>query len=144
MKDPSSAFIYPKNMTALSGKIILLIDDDPVTNLVNQRIIECHFDFKTIVFTDASKALQQLKQWLILRTMPLPEIIFLDIDMPEMNGWEFLEDLHKLPMLYVAKCKIVILTSSIDHDDIEKSKCYNAVFDFISKPLTSEKLRRLV
>jgi CheY-like chemotaxis protein len=131
-------------MTVLPAKNILLIDDDPVANLVNQRIIECHFDFKTIVFTDAHMALQQLKQWLLLHTMPLPEIIFLDIDMPEMNGWEFLEELHKLPMLYLAKCRIVILTSSIDLDDIEKSKSYKAVFDFVSKPLTAEKLKSLV
>ena len=127
-----------------TDKNILLIDDDPVTNLVNKKIIERHFDFKTIVFTDAVLALEELKKWLIINTRSLPKIIFLDIDMPEMNGWEFLDELHKLPANYVQQCRVIVLTSSIDSEDIEKSKSYQAVLDFISKPLTTDKLRSII
>jgi CheY-like chemotaxis protein len=111
--------------------------------LINKRIIETHFSFKTIAFTDPLQALEQLKQWLVNATF-LPEIIFLDIEMPDMNGWEFLDELHALPDTLIEKCYIIILTSSIDVDDIEKSKTYSVVRDFISKPLTTDKLKEIV
>jgi CheY-like chemotaxis protein len=125
-------------------KKILLIDDDGVINLVHKKIIEKHFDFRTIIFTDAVAALEQLKQWLIGKAQLLPEIIFLDIEMPNMSGWEFLDELHALPSHHLQRCKVVILSSSIDYDDIEKSKSYRAVVDFISKPLTVDRLRTLI
>jgi CheY-like chemotaxis protein len=128
----------------LPRKNIVLIDDDPITNLINKRIIENYFGFKTIVFTNAAEALGQLKQWLMAETNMLPEIIFLDIDMPDMNGWEFLDELHTLPDALIDKCHIIVLTSSIDFEDIEKSKTYRVVRGFISKPLTADSLRMLV
>ena len=131
-------------MSTLPRKEIVLIDDDPISNLINKRIIETHFNFKTIVFTDAAKALEQLKQWLIAEPNVLPEVIFLDIEMPDMNGWEFLDQLHTLPDTLIDKCHVIVLTSSIDFEDIEKSKTYSVVRNFISKPLTADKLRRLV
>lgn len=128
----------------LAEKQIVLIDDDAVINLVNKRIIEKHFGFKTVIFKNAIAALAQIRQWLINTTQPLPELIFLDIDMPFMTGWEFLDELHKLPAHELQKCKVVILSSSIHFEDIEKSKSYSAVLDFISKPLTADKLRTLL
>jgi CheY-like chemotaxis protein len=78
-------------------KDILLIDDDPVSNLINKRIIENQFGCNTIIFTNAEEALNQLKTWLTDQNDLLPPVIFLDIDMPHMTGWEFLDELHKLP-----------------------------------------------
>ncbi len=131
-------------MNTLPRKKIVLIDDDPISNLINTRIIETHFDFSTVVFTDAAAALEQLNHWLMDNTDVLPEIIFLDIDMPDMNGWEFLDELQLLPESMIEKCHIIMLTSSIDFEDIEKSKTYKVVRSFITKPLTADKLSALV
>jgi CheY-like chemotaxis protein len=60
-----------------------------------------------------------------------------------MDGWEFLEEFQILPESYLKTCKIYMLTSSIDPSDIEKSAKYKIIQDFISKPLTSEKLETL-
>jgi CheY-like chemotaxis protein len=125
-------------------KDILLIDDDPVSNLINKRIIENQFGCNTIIFTNAEEALNQLKTWLTDQNDLLPPVIFLDIDMPHMTGWEFLDELHKLPDEFLEKCRVIILTSSIDFEDINKSKSYKVVRDFISKPLTPARLKVLV
>jgi CheY-like chemotaxis protein len=129
---------------ALPSKNILLIDDDPVTNVINRRILEKYFSYKIVVYTNAYEALEQLKQWLFVETTLLPEIIFLDIDMPDMNGWEFLEELQTLPDTVLERCRVIILSSSIDFEDIERSKTYKVVRDFISKPLTTDKLGDLI
>lgn len=144
MKDLNSEFIFLKTVITLPPKNILLIDDDPVTNVINRRILEKYFNYKIVVYTNACEALEQLKQWLFVETTPLPEIIFLDIDMPDMNGWEFLEELQRLPDTVLEKCRVIMLSSSIDFEDIERSKTYKVVRDFISKPLTPDKLSDLV
>ena len=123
------------------AKNILLIDDDPVTNLVNKRIIERNFDLNIVIFTDAALALAELKSYRDAKGNRFPEIILLDIDMPAMNGWEFLEALHTISDVNFERCRVIILSASIDFEDIEKSRRYKAVCDFISKPLTPEKLK---
>ena len=122
----------------------LLIDDDPVTNVINTRIIRRHLSLQVIVFTDAFKALDQLKEWSTTRWHEFPDIIFLDINMPQMDGWDFLNEFQKLPDHVHQKCRIVMLTSSIDFSDIKRSKTYSSVTDFISKPLTVDKLNTLL
>lgn len=117
--------------------MILLIDDDPVNNLVNTRIIQRHFGFDPAVFDDAGKALQYLRSCL---PTEFPELIFLDINMPEMNGWDFLDALQTLPMELQRECRVVMLSSSIDIHDFRKASSYSFVKDFISKPLTPESL----
>lgn len=117
--------------------MVLLIDDDPVNNVVNTRFIKKHFDLNVIVYDDACEAFKRLREW----SLPeFPAIIFLDINMPEMDGWEFLEAFQTLPSQVREKCRVVMLTSSIDTADINKAKTYSVVQDFISKPLTIDKL----
>lgn len=128
----------------MSRKDILLIDDDPVSNLINKRIIESQFGCQTIIFPGAHEALSVLKTSLTGEQNLLQQVIFLDIDMPHMTGWEFLDELIKLPNALLEKCHVIILTSSIDFEDIDRSKSYKVVRDFISKPLTPARLESLV
>jgi CheY-like chemotaxis protein len=71
-------------------------------------------------------------------------MILLDVNMPQMNGWDFLEEYEKLPLQAIAKTKVYIVSSSINNRDIEKSKTYKTVSGFISKPLDTEKMNEIL
>ena len=117
--------------------MILLIDDDPINNLVNTRVIWKHSRSDVTAFDDAGKALQYL------RTCPkteFPELILLDINMPGINGWDFLNALTALPPDRQQECRVVMLSSSIDIHDYKRANSCPFVQDFISKPLTAESL----
>lgn len=125
-------------------KRIALIDDDPVINLIHTKIIKKSTDHQVIVYTNAQRAVEQFCTWLNSAPDLLPDVILLDINMPVMDGWEFLEAFQDIPAAARDRCKVFMLTSSINNEDIEKSKSYNTVLDFISKPLTAEKLKVMV
>ncbi len=116
---------------------VFLIDDDSIVNMINERIIKIsNFTASVTCYLEARKALIDLNK--IIDTEPdnFPDVIFLDINMPEVDGWEFLEEYSKFPSSVLSRCNVYMLTSSIDSNDIERAKTYDAVCDFISKPLS--------
>ena len=128
----------------MTTKQILLVDDDPITNMINTKLIMRASDFHVTAYTNAQETLSYLGS--LAETAPdnMPEVIFLDINMPVMDGWEFLEVLQRFPERALRNCKVIMLTSSIDYDDIEKSKKFSVVKDFVSKPLTTERILELI
>jgi PAS domain S-box-containing protein len=125
-------------------KQILLIDDDKVCNFMNKRIVTKAFTSANVnAVTRAAAALEYLKEKMF-SDAEFPDTIFVDVNMPEMNGWEFLDELQKFPKHALDHCNVIMLSSSIDAYDISKSKTYKVVRQFITKPLTMEKINEIM
>lgn len=123
---------------------IFLIDDDGLVNFLNQEIIKDAFPEKNVrSFERATDAIDILKQLAETPNSILPQLILLDINMPIMDGWEFLEAFIQLPKTIIDDCKVVMHTSSIDPRDVEKAKSFNSVTDYITKPLTTQSLSKI-
>ena len=125
-------------------KQVLVIDDDPINNIIFQKLSEfIDFAEEIIPFISAVDSLDYLQKLEAEQSTP-PNIIFLDIRMPIVNGWEFLERLSQLNKNhYFDSTAIYMLTSSSEQSDINKSKNYSLVTDYIVKPLSTEKLEEI-
>lgn len=126
---------------------ILLIDDDEATNYIHKRIIQkADLDCEVISMTSATEALDFLKSENAYagQKFPQPGIIFLDINMPVMNGWEFLEEYEKLPQEQKARVVMAMLTTSLNPDDAKRAEELNVVQDFMHKPLSADKVTAIV
>lgn len=120
----------------------MLVDDDPLTNMINSMLLRSGHQFHVQAFENPLEALEYLRG--LAHPEPMPEVIFLDINMPQIDGWEFLEEYQALPIATSGNCRVFMLTSSIDPEDEERSKTYRVVSGFISKPLTWERLTGLI
>ena len=120
---------------------VLLVDDDDIVNSINKVIIK-HAKFADEIITEtvASKALGLIKEQ--KDGGLLPEIIFLDINMPEMDGWDFVEEYIKLGFEQEGP-RIIMLTSSINPRDENRASLIDEITDFMSKPLSPEILDKI-
>lgn len=122
-------------------KCILLIDDNPDDNFFHEReILKSNTGTTVITRESARDALEYLKTK-ESNDYCHPDLIFLDINMPGMNGWEFLEAYDKLDKEIQSRAIIIMLTTSDYFADVTKSKTWDFVSDFITKPLTKEMMK---
>ena len=116
----------------------MLIDDNPHDNFFHERAIKA-YDKSDIVITKESGT--EALEYLNTGTDPHSDLIFLDINMPGMNAWEFLKRYDLLDKTKKSQPIIIMLTTSANPFDLEKAKQWDSVSDFITKPLTKEKMK---
>jgi len=120
---------------------ILLIDDDTEDNYFHQLVInEMNITERVEVALNGVEALNFLKN----ENQIQPDIIFLDINMPKMNGWEFLDAYKELRADQKAKVLVVMLTTSVSPSDKVKAEQFPDIVGFNSKPLTEEMLTKIL
>lgn len=123
-------------MTATLERI-LLVDDDMDTNMIVEHIIKKNKLADHIEITmNGEEALKYLKN------NPAPSMILLDINMPKVNGWEFLEQYNKMDPNFRKSIVIVMVTASLNSEDMKRAKQYN--IGFTNKPLTADILRNII
>ncbi len=123
---------------------IVLIDDDEPTNFLHKLVIERYnCAEKVVVFQDAQLALDTLGKETASGLLQ-PDLILLDINMPGMNGWEFLEAYEKLPQTQRGHIVVMMLTTSLNPDDRRKADDITGVTGFLSKPLTKKLLQEIL
>lgn len=122
----------------------MLVDDNHDDNFFHEREIKKN-NIATIVITKNTglEALEYLKSKKNITDMH-PDLIFLDINMPGMNGWEFLQEYNRLDKELQSRIIIIMLTTSDNPDDELKAKTWDFVSDYITKPLTKEIMRDII
>ncbi|MCE6989594.1 response regulator [Dyadobacter sp. CY323] len=122
----------------------IVVDDDRGNNLICKYAIASIAPHARIqLFTEPEKALEWIKKDFSNRTEDLSTALFLDINMPVMNGWEFLDKFSSFPSGLQAQYDIFILSSSIDPEDKEKAEKHPLVQGYYSKPLRKETINQI-
>jgi len=121
---------------------VYIVEDDEIASFVIKLALESHASFSSnAIFQNGKLAIDTLSST-NSSLDNLPELIFLDINMPIMDGWEFLEKFSTLT--FDKSISVIILTSSINPEDAEKAKTFKDVKGFLSKPLDLEKLDQVL
>lgn len=120
---------------------ILIIDDDPQFHYITERRLKAESILKRYCnYIDPAKALEDLMSK-YFRSEPLPEIILLDLNMPHISGWNFLDFINNMKGFEGSEPSVYIVSSSIDPNDRKKAALYSCVKGFFSKPITPQDLQ---
>lgn len=126
---------------------VMLIDDNELDNFINEKTLEANnFAKKIYSNTSAKSALEFLSNLVTMGEQYVsvyPEVIFIDINMPMMDGFQFIENFKKKNETQLQKPKLVILTSSVYHEDKQKAQSISQDIIFLNKPLTKEMLEKV-
>ena len=128
-------------------KSVMLIDDNDIDNFINEKMIKSAcFSENVYVHTSVKSALEFFKNLSSIKEIPdglIPSYIFLDINMPILDGFHFLEEFENSSFEFNPKIKIVMLTTSLNPCDLEKTKPYKNVIKYLYKPLIEDDLDKL-
>lgn len=114
---------------------IFLVDDQQITNFINRKLLNVAGVGRNIYdFKNPYEALESLEKY-------RPQLILLDLNMPQLDGWQFIEELERS---YDIDAKIAIVTSSTSQYDYEKSKNYERILDYLVKPIKDQSLKKLM
>ena len=122
---------------------ILLVDDEDINNYIAARLIQKALPGAAVTSCLHGKEAMELLTEAKHDASKLPDIILLDISMPVMNAWQFLDEYNRRKIDPEGRCAIFILSSSVYIDDIHRAHTYPEVKGFICKPLNIAKIREL-
>lgn len=123
---------------------VFIIDDDVIHQRIAHIMIEKHHSYDTITsYTEAAKALDFIGSH-IEKKEELPDVILLDLNMPVMDGWDFLESFKEFEEEVKTRIRIYIVSSSVDENDKLRALSFSSVKGFISKPLSPAILKELI
>ena len=123
---------------------VFIIDDDPIHQRIAQIMIGKHELFDEFdSYTEAEFALEYLKENMD-NSAGLPDVILLDLNMPVLDGWDFLEAFEKFQSDLSKQIRVFIVTSSVDEKDRLRSQTFSFVKGFISKPLSPDIIRSTI
>jgi CheY-like chemotaxis protein len=126
---------------------IWLIDDDDITLMIGELYLNKALPNASVYkFSDPENGLSELLQFSQTQILDqIPDVIFLDLNMKGLNGWEFIDKLNSLWPVQMKEYKpfVVLLSSSIQKEEIEMSKNLDSVLSFISKPIDNEKIEEI-
>lgn len=125
---------------------ILCIDDDPITLMLCKKVIsKSSFSHEIITAQNGEEALHHFNtlKYTNDKNKRKPELIFLDLNMPIMGGWEFLDHFTSPDYSEFNSAPVIVLSSTIDPEDLAKAKKYPIIIDFLSKPITQQMLEYL-
>ncbi len=124
--------------------IICIIDDDEIYQYTITKNIETHkLSRKLLIFSDGEEALDFMIDN-VGNKKDLPDVIFLDINMPIMDGFQFMEEYVKIAPRVGKKITIYMVSSSVDPVDIERAKKISEISDYIIKPINSDDLKKII
>jgi CheY-like chemotaxis protein len=123
---------------------ILCVDDDPITVMLCKKVIsKANFAKITDSASNGEEAMHYFDNLILHDSTDYPQLVLLDLNMPVMGGWEFLDNFTKVYSSYFINTKVIVLSSTIDPHDVEKSRTYPMVIDFMPKPITTQLLETL-
>ncbi len=133
-----------RNTSLENQKHIAVVDDDKIYMFLMQKLLSSIKAPLTVSqFENGEDAINQIKAD-SLDAGKLPDIIFLDINMPVMDGWEFLDEFTKLEGTIAKSPQIFVVSSSINDTDVRRSRGYSCVSDYIVKPIKKEFVNQLL
>lgn len=126
---------------------VMLLDDNELDNFINEKVIEAsHFSEKVYVNSSGKSALEFLNNLVVSGDAAneiYPQAIFVDLNMPMMDGFQFIDNLKRIDAKKIKDCRLVILTSSIYPEDRARAKEIGEEITFLNKPLTGAMLDQL-
>ena len=124
--------------------VIALVDDDSIFRLIASRTIKgANITEEILQFSNGGEALKYLEEN-CHKLESLPDVLFLDINMPYVDGWMFLDDFEKIKDKLSKQISIYMVSSSIDPEDINRAKQHKLVNDYVVKPVSKETFAKLV
>lgn len=120
---------------------VVLIEDDQALNYYHQRLfVKQNFADEVLSYHSAVEALDGIKSLQHVTQL----YIFLDLNMPQMNGWQFIDELEKIKFDTNTQIKLFVLSSSVNPNDMMKTKQNSVVTDYFSKPLSIETITNII
>ena len=123
--------------------VLAVVDDDEIFQVIARKMMAiCAPTWKIQTFPNGQEALKYLKQY-AAEPNRIPDVVLLDINMPVMDGWMFLDEFQQIKSQMTKAMKIYLASSSIDSQDIDRGKSNPNLVDYIIKPLTVETIGKI-